>query len=932
MGKSRIEGITIEIDGNTKPLKAALESVNKTIRSTRDSLRDVDRLLKLDPGNADLLAQKQRLLSETIEETKGKLNQLKLAQQQAKAQLEKGELGKDRYDALQREIIATEKSLNDLTEQAKKTSAALTNSATGISSFASAAEKASNKVSGLSKAAGGLLGAAVATVPATTELNRDLSFLYNNAREAGTGINATEKAFKTFNAISGETDSSIEAVSNLLQAGFTTSNLQIAVEGLAGAATRFPDTLKIEGLADGLQETLATGKAIGPFGELLDRLGIGADNFSEKLGKCTTAAERQDLALQTLADAGLIKSYKGWAKSNKELVEYETTTIEAQMALKDFAKTISPVVTQVTNFATKAVEGYNKLSPAAQKAALAFTAITAATGPALSGIGKVSSGISALSGAYSKATAASKTTAAASKGLSVALKAIPYAAAIAGAAGLAVAIYKGVESIRAETNAASKAAAAREKSISSVMAQNRETELYFQKLKELEAVENKTATQKKLMQQYVDQLNESVEGLNLQYDAEKDKLNQSTDAIYKKIEAQKQEAIQAAYLKQSKKALEDYAEAQIKLADKQAELSQIKAKYNEIGQKEASITYEEAQRKAELGEEISELNREIEDLTTASEKYNQEAKKLTNQAALQSEQWKALEKEAKESGIKIPENLIQGMRDGSYAVPTTVGELSALIDFQTAVDNAGIKGQALVDELKTKIANGTISVTEATAQLTAANTRELSNGVQRAGVEGQKTGKNYSSGISMGAEAAKIAGQTIANAGNSGTASVSFYPSGVNAGRGYARGIMDTVWEAANAAAMIAESALAEVRKRQQEHSPAKAFMPSGSNAAKGYAIGMTDEIKFVEKAARSIPEAALSSIGNAYMTNGTSVRKSEIKSADYSAISAKPHPGISGEEIYSAMKRAASEVQFIIKLDQRELGRGLRGMGVQFQ
>ena len=86
----------------------------------------------------------------------------------------------------------------------------------------------------------------LATVPATEEFRADLSLLDNNARQAGVGIDAARQAFMDFNTVSGETDSSIEAVSNLLQAGFTESNLQIAVEGLANAAATFPDTLKIE--------------------------------------------------------------------------------------------------------------------------------------------------------------------------------------------------------------------------------------------------------------------------------------------------------------------------------------------------------------------------------------------------------------------------------------------------------------------------------------------------------------------------------------------------------------------------------------------------------------------------------------------------------------------------------------------------------------
>ena len=88
---SRIKGITVEIGGDTTGLDKALKGVNGTIRSTQSSLRDVNRLLKLDPKNTTLLSQKQKLLKESISATKEKLDSLKEAQVQAKQQLENGE-------------------------------------------------------------------------------------------------------------------------------------------------------------------------------------------------------------------------------------------------------------------------------------------------------------------------------------------------------------------------------------------------------------------------------------------------------------------------------------------------------------------------------------------------------------------------------------------------------------------------------------------------------------------------------------------------------------------------------------------------------------------------------------------------------------------------------------------------------------------------
>ena len=119
MGKGRIKGITIEIGGDTSKLDKSLKDIDSSLAKTERSLRDVNKLLKFDPKNTELLKQKQQLLAEKITDTKKRLEQLKQADVQAKAQLEKGELGKDKYDALQREIIETEGILKSLEKQAK---------------------------------------------------------------------------------------------------------------------------------------------------------------------------------------------------------------------------------------------------------------------------------------------------------------------------------------------------------------------------------------------------------------------------------------------------------------------------------------------------------------------------------------------------------------------------------------------------------------------------------------------------------------------------------------------------------------------------------------------------------------------------------------------------------------------------------------------
>ena len=110
---AQIKGITIEIDANATPLQKALREVDSTIRETQRDLREVDKLLKLDPGNTQLLAQKQKLLGDSIKETKTRLDDLKAAQKKV------GE-GTAEWNALQDEIVITEGKLESLTTQMKE--------------------------------------------------------------------------------------------------------------------------------------------------------------------------------------------------------------------------------------------------------------------------------------------------------------------------------------------------------------------------------------------------------------------------------------------------------------------------------------------------------------------------------------------------------------------------------------------------------------------------------------------------------------------------------------------------------------------------------------------------------------------------------------------------------------------------------------------
>lgn len=113
MAKS-LKGITIDIGGNTEPLEKSLSSVNKTSRSLQVELRQVEKLLKLDPTNTELLVQKQNLLADSISSTSEKLDALKAAEAQVQVQFERGEIAEEQYREFQREIIKTENELKNI--------------------------------------------------------------------------------------------------------------------------------------------------------------------------------------------------------------------------------------------------------------------------------------------------------------------------------------------------------------------------------------------------------------------------------------------------------------------------------------------------------------------------------------------------------------------------------------------------------------------------------------------------------------------------------------------------------------------------------------------------------------------------------------------------------------------------------------------------
>lgn len=142
MASGSIKGITIEFRGDTTSLGKALANVNKEIKSTDSALREVDKALKLDPGNVELLAQKEALLSKQIEQTKEKLSLQKQAAAEAAEALEKGTMSQEEYAKLTAQLAQTEAKLSDLESAASGSADGLSEAGDQASAAGDSAEDA----------------------------------------------------------------------------------------------------------------------------------------------------------------------------------------------------------------------------------------------------------------------------------------------------------------------------------------------------------------------------------------------------------------------------------------------------------------------------------------------------------------------------------------------------------------------------------------------------------------------------------------------------------------------------------------------------------------------------------------------------------------------------------------------------------------------
>lgn len=361
---NRIKGITIEIDGDTTKLSNALKNVNRAVSSTKSSLTDVSKLLKLNPGNVDLLRQKQKLLADQISNTKEKLAQLKEAQ--ARMDANGVDKNSEQYMALQREIAETENQLQSLEKEARNFGSV---GAQQVAAVGQKMEELGRKVTAVGKelsqkVTAPLVALGVVSVKTTADFESSMSqvaatmgFTVDELNDESSEASKSISTLSSFAKQMGETtkfsaSEAADALNYMALAGYDAETsmkmlptvLNLAAAGnieLATASDMVTDAQSALGLtldetADMVDQMAAAASksntSVAQLGEAYLKIGATARNLSGGTAELSTM-------LGVLADNG-IKGAEGGTHLRNILLSLQSAAVDGAVDFGDFAVAI----------------------------------------------------------------------------------------------------------------------------------------------------------------------------------------------------------------------------------------------------------------------------------------------------------------------------------------------------------------------------------------------------------------------------------------------------------------------------------------------------------------------------------------------------------------------------------------------------------------
>ena len=464
-----IKGLVVEIGGDTSGLQQALNKADKATSSLNKELRAINSSLKFDTTSPELLAQKEQIVNQTIQETKNKLEELKKAQNEY---VEQGkDLNTEQYRALEREIIITEQKLKSL--EASQNS--FIKSGAKISEVGESFKKLSNNLNdiggklsmNLSTPIAGIVGAGLTASANIEKMTTSMKTFLGSSEEAERVVNQLRETASntTFDA-----SSFIKANQMLISTGESADEAQKTIKALGDAviATGGGNDELVR-MASNLQQIKNAGKAtamdirqfayagIDIYGLLASSLEMTTEELKDKItGKNAEIEVSYDLINQALAKASEKGGkYYGAIENSSKTLTGQLNKLKASTTnlLVEFTKSLMPVAKDLVARAESLVKKLNTLSDEEKKQIVNIGLIVAAIGPVtkvLSGItgtiGLVTKGVGTLTTAIGvmKTGVASANTAANALASGIGALASPVGIAVASIGALAIA-YKALE-------------------------------------------------------------------------------------------------------------------------------------------------------------------------------------------------------------------------------------------------------------------------------------------------------------------------------------------------------------------------------------------------------------------------------------------------------------------------------------------------------
>jgi phage-related minor tail protein len=400
---NKIHGITIELNGDASGLQKELKAVNSDLKSTQDQIRDVNKMLKFNPGNADLLSQKQRLLNQELTETKNKLEIEKKALAEISAQNTTGEQ-QAQQDALQREVIETENKVKSLEKQMKSFGSV---GAQQVAALGEKLKEVGAKITDVGKEMTAKLTVpitaafGVATAAASDyeeNLNKiDVAFGASAQSVKDWANNAIEQFGLSKLAATNATSSFGALAKGIGVSESSAAEMSVTLAGLSADLASYFNTgtdesaKALEGIFTGEAESLKK------YGVIMNETNVKA--FAEQhgmlydqLSQVEKAMVRYQYVLDKTGDAqgDYARTADGTSNSMK--------TFKA--ALEDlgvaFGEEILPVITPIIRGLTNLIRAIGSLPAPVRKAIVIIGMVVAAIGPLLIAIGSIVSGIGGL--------------------------------------------------------------------------------------------------------------------------------------------------------------------------------------------------------------------------------------------------------------------------------------------------------------------------------------------------------------------------------------------------------------------------------------------------------------------------------------------------------------------------------------------------------